>query len=166
MIYAFCIFKRCSAASKIKISEQEWPADRFETSGSLSSEVDSISPGASYTYSYTITPQGKVAFVQRPTIVTYIAEDGGKQLSTSGPWLHFQSLTTQDQIIVKALEVGATVSFGLFTSLSDWVRAGFVVGSALALYFGYSAVKAVSDSRKKSKRKSALKALGVDLKDE
>lgn len=94
----------CSPATQVQVTEETWPAEEFEVSGDLSAKFDTLSPGASLSHSYTLTPKGKVSTVQRPTIVTYVAEEKGKQLSTSSPWLPFQSFTNQDVLIIKALE--------------------------------------------------------------
>jgi hypothetical protein len=143
--------------------EEEWNLRAFTTTGTLTTTLESLPAGATHSFTYTVVPTMAVPSYDHPvTLVTYVAQEGGSAVTTASPWLPFRAYTSTDLVKDKALRVGTTLTLGQLNTASEWVHASLVTGVAVGGYTAWSVYGAVVAGRAASKRRSAIKSLGLD----
>ena len=148
---------------RVSAEEEAWNSEAFVTTGSLTATLESLPAGATHSFSYTVVPKMPVpSYEHRATLVTYVAQEGGSAVTTASPWLPFRAYTSTDLLKDKALRVGTTLTMGQLNTAPDWVRTGLITGVAVGGYTAWSVYSAVVAGRAASKRRSALKSLGLD----
>lgn len=71
-------------AKNVKVSDAEWDAQLFETTGDISATFDSIAPGSTKTFSFSVVPSVPLNRFEQPEIsISY--ETDGKSISAKGP---------------------------------------------------------------------------------
>lgn len=127
--------------------------------GQLFTEFDSIPAGATVRHTYTVTPKQATTITLPGATVTYVTKEGISHRSTSGASTYFTSYTIVDFVKYKGLELGSTLTFGLFTTAGDWIRAGIVIGSITFIYAALTSYKGVTAATKERRRRKALAEL-------
>lgn len=151
-----------SDAKDVIVVETPWLEDAFRTEGETNAKYDVLPAGTTQSFSYSLTPKDNPGTHMGPfTIVTYVGEGGRSITSKAAPPMVVVYSAFQ-AAVYKALGVGATLTGGTLTSVRDWAVAGGLVGAAGAAYLAYGAQKALAKTRADSRRRRALKDLGVD----
>jgi hypothetical protein len=159
---AFLVF-HCSAATDVEIKEDGWPGEAFLTEGTLEASYASIPAGATQSFAYTVTPKYALPrYEQRPALVTYVAADGEKPVTTSSPVLAFAIYTSGDVMLAKALRVGSFVTLGMLNTQKEWLRFLAIAGGAVLVYVLLSAYRTATKTREHSRRQRALRDLGME----
>lgn len=151
----------------MSVKEEAWRPDAFLTEGQLEAEFDTIPAGTTQSFSYSITPKdsGASTHTVAPVLVTYIAEANTKPVTTHSSALTLQVFSSTDLFKEKALDWGSTLSLGMLVTESDWIRFGVLAAAGVLAYMLLGFYKVVSKSHEDSKRRKALKGLGLeDLK--
>lgn len=146
--------------------EAEWNPEAFTTAGDLSAQFDSVPAGTTYSFSYSITPKFPLErYDHRPTVVTYVAEEGAQPVTTTSSWLQFTAYSSANILKLHALRVGSTLTLGGLNTPTDWMR--LVIGAAalVVAYVSWSTYSSVSAMRKKNTSRRALKGLGISEDD-
>jgi len=139
-----------------------WDAETFRTEGKVDASFTSIAAGATKAYSYTITPKIAVElYEQRPVLITYVAGKDAAPITTHSHPLYFRSFSSGDVMKMKALEIGSSLTLGMFRTEKDWIRFVAVTGGGFVVYVLLGAHRAFSKARADSRRKKALRDLGV-----
>ncbi|EFN58918.1 hypothetical protein CHLNCDRAFT_140871 [Chlorella variabilis] len=152
-------------ATGVKLTEASWPPEGFAVEGELTASFDRIPEGASVQHTYKLT--GKEASTVRVpgTVVTYTPAEDEPAQTTVGAQLTFHTYTILESLTVKALELGATVTGGSFTTPQDWRRAAYVAAALGVGLFGYRSYTSMAASNASRRRAKALAALGELEKD-
>ena len=61
--------------------------------------------------------------------------------------------------------MGSSLTLGGLNTVADWAYAALALMAAAVAYLGYTGYRTLTDTRRKSKRRSALKDLGVTEED-
>ena len=151
----------------MSVKEEAWRPDAFLTEGQLEAEYDTIPVGTTQSFSYSITPKeaGTSTFTIAPVLVTYVAEENTKPVTTRSSELIVRVYSPTDLFREKALLWGTTISLGMLETESDWIRFGVLAVGGVLAYVLFGFYQVVSKSRDDSKRRRALRDLGVKEED-
>ncbi|MEO2193527.1 MAG: CARDB domain-containing protein [bacterium] len=76
-------------ATNVKVSDAEWDAHLFETTGDISATFDSIAPGVTKTYSFSVVPSVTLNRFEQPEM-TISYDTNGQSISAKGPVEHIK----------------------------------------------------------------------------
>lgn len=76
-------------ATNVKVSDAEWDTQLFETKGDISATFDSIAPGATKAFSFSVTPAVTLNRFEQPHM-TISYDTNGRSISTTGPVEHIK----------------------------------------------------------------------------
>lgn len=76
-------------ATNVNVSDAEWDVHLFETTGDISATFDSIPPGVTKTYSFSVVPSVTLNRFEQPEM-TISYETNGKSISAKGPVEHIK----------------------------------------------------------------------------
>jgi hypothetical protein len=153
-----------SDARAVHVKEDAWPEDAFLTSGQLAHNYAVIPVGATEAFTYSVTPARAVdAYEHAPTFFTYEAVLGEKGVFTTSasPPLPARVYTARAAAAARALGVGARLTLGALTTATEWQRFGLAAAGLAAAALAYRTYTAAAAARTASKRRSALKGLGI-----
>ena len=150
----------------MSVKETAWIPTLFLTEGQLEAEYDTIPAGTSQSFSFTITPKNTAEGIKIPdTIVTYVATEGGKPITTKAATKEMYVFSSADILKYKLLGYGSTATMGMLTTEADWLRTVIIIVGAGVVYLAMGMYTKLAKTHEDSKRRRALKDLGLaDLK--
>lgn len=153
----------CSDAKSVTVKDEGWRRDAFHIEGQLEAEFASIPAGGVETFSFSVTPKAPGVQEARPILATYLnAEDAGEPVSTRSSPLYVHVYTGTELLKYRALEIGSTLTLGILKTEKDWVRFAVLAGGGTIVYMSLGTYRALAKSRAESRRRRALKDLGLD----
>ncbi len=157
-----CLSSVYSDAKKVSVKETAWIPTLFLTEGQLEAEYDTIPAGTSQSFTFTITPKNTAEGIKVPdTVVTYIAEEGGKPITTKSFSQEMYAFSSSDILKYKLLGYGSTASLGMLNTEGDWIKTVGVVGVAGIIYVLMGMYSAVSKKAADSRRTRNLREFGL-----
>jgi hypothetical protein len=146
----------------VTVKETAWIPTLFLTEGQLEAEYDTIPAGTSQSFTFTITPKNTADGIKIPdTVVTYIATEGGKPITTKSFSQQMYAFSSSDILKYKILGYGSTATFGMLNTEADWIRTVGIIGAAGIIYVLMGMYTAVAKKTADSRRARYLKEFGV-----
>jgi hypothetical protein len=157
----FCV--DCSDAKSVTVKDDGWRPDAFHIEGQLEAEFATIPAGGVESFSFSVTPKGPGVQEALPILATYLStEDADTPVTTRSSPLYVRVYTGTELLKYQALEIGSSLTLGILKSESDWIRFAVLVGGGTIVYTVLGTYRALAKSRAESRRRRALKDLGLD----